>query len=141
MDEQKQHEELRWRVSLAKMYPKKAVLGWTVILIVGILISSTSILLGVGLTIVLIATQATFLFPSTFVISHRGILAKYPIRKKFYSWDHIRRASFFKDACYLFRRKKPSNLDGWTGLAVFYGDKRDEIVVAIKSHLREDVAT
>jgi hypothetical protein len=134
-------EDLQWRVSLAKIYPKKAVLGWSVILGVGVLISSTSILLGLGLTIVLIATQATFLFPSTFVISQRGLLANYPIRKKFYSWDQIRRASFFNDACYLFRRKKPSNLDGWTGLAVFYGDKRDEVVAAIKSHLREDVAT
>ena len=141
MDELKQQEELKWRVSLAKMYPKKAVLGWTIILVVGILISSTSILLGVGLTIVLIATQATFLFPSTFVIYQRGILANYPIRKKFYSWDHIRRALFFKDACYLSRRKKSSIFDGWTGLAVFYGDKREEVVDAIKSHLREGVAT
>ena len=133
--------EMRWTVCPAGMYPKKAAFGWLIILVVGLLISSTSIMLGICLTALLIGTQATFLFPTTFTIGEEGLNAKYPIRKKYYTWEKVRRAKFLKDVCYLFTRKKPSNLDGWSGIAVFYGDKRDEIITAIKSHLREDVTT
>ena len=133
--------EMQWKICPAKMYPKKAVLGWFLILVFGFFISSTSIILGIGLTGVLIATQATFLFTSSFAINNDGLVAKYPIRKKQYAWEQVRRVKFFKDTCYLFRRKKPSNMDGWFGISVFYGDRRDEVVSAIKSHLRKDVTT
>ena len=132
--------EMQWKICPAKMYPKKAFFGWTLILFVGLMISSTSILLGVCLTGVLIATQATFLFNSTFTISSKGLVAKYPFRKKQYNWEQVRRVAFFKDVCYLFSRKKPSNMDGWSGIAVIYGDNREDVVSVIKSHLGEDVA-
>jgi hypothetical protein len=44
-----------------------------------------------------------------------------------------------KDVCYMFSRKKPSNLDGWTGIAVLYGDNRDIVIEKIKSYLNKDV--
>jgi len=28
-------------------------------------------------------------------------------------------------------------MDGWSGITLFYGDKRDAVVAAIKSHLLE----
>lgn len=129
--------EMQWKSCPAKMYPKKAFLGWFIIIIVGFFISTTSVIMGIGLTAILIATQATFLFTSSFVITGEGVVAKYPIRKKQYTWEQIRRVKFFKDACFLFSRKKPSNMDGWSGMTLFYGDKRDAVVEAIKSHLLE----
>jgi hypothetical protein len=122
------------------MYPKKAFFGWILILFVGFLISTTSIVLGICLTAILIATQATFLFYSTFKIDDEGVFAKYPFRKKHYSWNQVKRVNFFKDVCYVFSRKKPSTLDGWSGIAVIYGDRREDVIARIKSHLQEGVA-
>ena len=132
--------EMRWKVCPASMHPKKAVFGWAIILFFGFFIASNSIILGVALTTLLVATQATFLFPTTFTIDEEGLRAKYPIRRKFYSWSSIRRVQFFKEACYLFTRKKPSKLDSWSGIPVFYGVEKEEVVAAIKAHLDEDIA-
>jgi hypothetical protein len=132
---------LQWKICPAKMYPKKAVFGWILILVVGFLISTTSIVLGICLTAILIATQAVFFFTTTYTIDKKGLVAKFPIRKKQYTWEQIRRVKYFKEACFLFTRKKPSNMDGWTGITVMYGDKRDEVIRVIKSHLLEGTAT
>jgi len=133
--------EMKWKICPAKMYPKKAVIGWVIIIGLGLAIASTNIILGLCLTAVLIATQATFLFPSTFSITDDGVIAIYPIRRKHYSWSQVRRVKFFKDVCYLFSRKKPSNLDGWSGMALFYEENREDVIQAIRDHLREGVAT
>jgi hypothetical protein len=97
--------------------------------------------LGICLTAILIATQAVFFFTTTYTIDKKGLVAKFPIRKKQYTWEQIRRVKYFKEACFLFTRKKPSNMDGWTGITVMYGDKRDEVIRVIKSHLLEGTAT
>ncbi len=131
--------EMQWKVCPAKIYPQKALFGWVLIIVLGLMISTTSILLGICLTGVLIATQATFLFHSTFTITNEGLVAKYPFRKKQYKWEQVRRVAFMKDVCYMFSRKKPSNLDGWTGIAVLYGDNRDIVIEKIKSYLNKDV--
>ena len=132
---------IRWKICPAKIFPKKAFFGWLVIIIVGFMISTTSLVLGLCLTAVLIATQATFLFSSTFSITEDGIVARYPLRKKEYTWKQIKRIKFFHDACYLFRRRKPSNLDGWSGIPVFYGENREAVIAAIQSHMSGDVVT
>lgn len=133
--------ETKWKICPAMVYPKKAFFGWLLIVIVAFLISSTSLILGICLSAVLIATQANFLFSSTFTINEQGIEAKYPISRKKYTWEQVRRVKFFKDSCYLFTRKKPSNLDGWSGMSVLYLDQRDNIVPVIKSHLLEGTMT
>ena len=133
--------EMKWKVCPAMVYPKKAFFGLLLIVIVGFLISTTSLILGICLSAVLIATQANFLFSSTFTINELGIEAKYPISKKKYTWEQVRRVKFFKESCYLFTRKKPSNLDGWSGMAVFYHNQQEKIVPVIKSHLREGTKT
>ena len=133
--------EMKWKVCPAMVYPKKAFFGWLLIVIVGFLISTTSLILGICLSAVLIATQANFLFSSTFTINELGVEAKYPISRKKYAWEQVQRVKFFKESCYLFTRKKPSNLDGWTGMAVFYHDQRDKIVPVIKSLLCEGTKT
>jgi len=134
-------EKIIWRVCPAKLHRKKAAFAILADLGFGALVATNSLILGICMTGVLIATQATFLFSSKFTISKEGIKARYPVRTKYYNWDQIRRAKFFNEACYLFTRKKPSNLDGWSGLAVFYAENRDETIDAIKSRLKPDVAT
>lgn len=139
MDEKTIYAEMEWSVCPAKMYPKKAMFAWLVIVVFGGVIVSTNLILGICMVGVLIATQATFLFSSRFTISEDGLKAKYPIRTKSCTWKQIRRAKFFKEACFMFTRKKPSNLDGWTGMTVFYGENREVIIAAIKSHLEPEV--
>ena len=133
--------ELKWRSCPAKAYPKKALFGWCAILFCAFLIVTTNIILGICLTAVLIATQANFFFSSTFTVSEDGIIAKYPLRTKRFSWEQVKRAQFFKDACFMFTRKKPSALDGWSGMAIYYFDNRDDVVPTLKEHLVEGVAS
>ncbi|MDP7009237.1 MAG: hypothetical protein QGI78_06675 [Phycisphaerales bacterium] len=134
-------EDVNWSVCPAKLRPKRAMLAWFVIVMVGLAIMGTSIGLGVCMAGVLIATQATFLFTTHYAITEDGLRAKYPLKTKFYTWKQIQRVKFFKEACFLFTRKKPSNLDGWSGMTVMYGDDRDRIVNAINAHLEGGVAT
>lgn len=139
MDEKITNSEMEWSACPAKMHPKRAVFAWLIIVFFGAVIVTTNLILGICMAGVLIATQATFLFSTRFTISEDGLRAKYPIRTKFYAWKQIRRSKFFKEACFMFTRKKPSNLDSWTGMTVFYGENRDEIIAAIKSHLQPEV--
>lgn len=135
------HIEKQWRVCPAKMQPKKAMCTWVVIIIIGAAVVSTDPIVGSVLMLLFIGSLSAFLFPTTYTIDEEGVRAHFPIRKKYYAWEQVRRVKFFNDACYLFTRKKPSILDGWSGVALFYGEGKSEIVSAIKSHLREDVAT
>ena len=139
--EEREQIELQWKSCPASMHPNKALLAWFVISVVAVAICSNSIILGIALTALLIATQAGFLFPTKYSITEDGLQAKSPLRSKFHTWDKIRRASFFKETCCLFTRAKPSCLDGFSAIAVFYGPNRDEVVAALKSHLREDIPT
>ena len=141
MEEKTVQDEFKWSVCPAKKHPRKVAFVLLVDLGFGALIASNSLILGIFMAGVLIATQATFLFTSRFSINEDCIRAKYPFRKKVYTWKQIQRAKFFNEACYLFTRKKPSNLDGWSGLTVFYGEDRDEIIRVVKSHLEPDIAT
>ena len=138
--EAKEPVEMQWKVCPAKLHPKKAIWASILIVAVGIAIASSGILLGIALVGVLIATQAIFFFTTAYTIDEKGLVAKFPLRKKQYSWEQVRRVKFFKEACFLFTRKKPSNMDGWTGISVMYGDKREEVIAAIKSHLHEGTA-
>ena len=133
--------EMQWKVCPAKLHPKKAVFAAIFILLVCALISTSGIVLGLCMAGVLFGTQAIFFFTTTYTIDDKGLVAKFPIRKKQYTWEQVRRVKFFKEACFLFTRKKPSNMDGWTGITVMYGDKQEEVVAAIKTHLSEGVAT
>lgn len=139
MEDKTTIEDLCWSVCPAKNHPKKALFGWLVILLFGTFITTTNLILGICLIGVLVGTQATFFFTTRFSIDDEGLRANYPLRTKYYTWHQVQRVKFFNEACYLFTRKKPSNLDGWTGLAVFYGEKRHEVVLAIKSHLGSEV--
>jgi len=139
MEDKTPIEEITWSVRPANSHPKKAAFALLVDFGFGALIASNSLILGICMTGVLIGTQATLLLTSHFTISESGVKAKYPVRTKYYKWEQIRRAKFFKEACYLFTRKKPSNLDGWLGIAVFYGKDRDGIVTTIKARLGSEV--
>ncbi len=139
--EAKEQVKMQWKVCPAKLHPTKAVWASIFILVVGFAIASSGILLGIALAGVLVGTQAIFFFTTTYTIDEKGLVAKYPIRKKQYSWDQVRRVKYFKEACFLFTRKKPSNMDSWSGISVMYGDKRDEVIAAIKSYLHEGTVT
>ena len=129
-----------WTCNPSAIHPVKRVFALGCIVLFGGSIIMSNVLLGVVLTAVLIASIATFLFPSTFSIDQSGITACYPLRKKYYQWSQIRRFKMFQHSAYMFKRKKPSNLDGWTGLALFFNADREEIVKRLNQFLSEEVA-
>ncbi len=129
-----------WTCNPSDIHPVRRVFAWGCVILFGSSIIMSNAILGVALTAVLIASIATFLFKSTFTIDQSGITASYPLRKKFYEWSQIRRLKMFQHSAYMFKRKKPSNLDGWTGLALFFNSNREEIVKHLDRFLSEDVA-
>jgi len=101
---------------------------------------STSIPMGVSALLVLLATQASFLFTTEFSIDAAGITAKYPIHRKHYEWSQVKRIMFGREGCCFFTRKKASTLDGFSGLPVFYGDQRDDIEAVINAYTSSEMA-
>ena len=128
-----------WTCNPSDIHPVRRVFAWSCVVLFGGSIIMSNALLGVALTAVLIASIATFLFPSKFTLDPSGVTAKYPLRKKFYEWSQIRRLKVFQHSAYMFKRRKPSNLDGWTGLTLFFNANRDEIVTHLDHYLSEDV--
>ncbi len=129
-----------WTCNPSDSHPVRRVFAWGCVILFGGSIVLSNALLGFMLTLILIASIATFLFTSTFTIDQSGITAKYPLRKKFYAWSQIRRLKVFQHSAYIFKRKKPSSFDGWSGLALFFSTNRDEIVKHLDYYLSEDVA-
>ena len=129
-----------WTCNPSDIHPVRRFFAWGCVGLFGGSIIMSNTIIGVALTAILIASIATFLFPSRFTIDQSGITASYPLRKKFYEWSQIRRLKLFQHSAYMFKRKKPSNLDGWTGLTLFFNSDRDEIVRHLNRFLSEDVA-
>jgi len=137
--EEVHQNEMKWRVCPAQLQPWKGACAWFVIVAVGVTIIDTNLYVGISSLVFMLIALAPFIFPSNFIIDAEGIHAKYPLTSKYYTWDQVRRAIFFKDSCALFTRKKPSSTG--PGMRIFFNKQADNIVIAIKSHLREDVAT
>ena len=128
-----------WQCNPSRLYPVKRVIAWVCIVGFGASIIATDLIMGVLLTAVLLGSLSSSLFTSRFSINAQGVFARYPLRSKFYAWDQIRRVKTFQHVGYLFKRKKPSNLDGWIGLSLYFGAQREEIMEAMNTHLTKDV--
>ena len=135
------NKSIEWSVCPAMLSPVKGACVWLFISALGVAIMQTDFLLGLLLFGLLVGLLSSFLFSTNFCISEKGLIAKYPIRTKRYGWDQIRRVKFFDDSFYLFSRHKPSSLDNWYFMSVFYGDKKAEVHSAVTEYLREDVVT
>ncbi len=132
--------EMKWKVCPAQLQPWKGALAWLSIFGTVIMIFDINPIAGIGSLAFLLSTLGFFIFPTTFTIDSEGIHAKYTISVKYYSWEQIRRAIFFKDSCTLFTRKKPT-LVGGSGMRVLFGNQATQITQIIKSHLLEGTTT
>jgi hypothetical protein len=131
---------LTWKVCPATLHPWKGVCAWLTIIGTAIVIVDTNLIIGICSFVFLLITLAPFIFPSTFTINAEGILANYPLHKKYYSWRQIKKARFLQDSCALFHTRNRSWITG-SGMHVLFGTQSREITPAIKTHLAEDVIT
>lgn len=131
--------EMKWKVCPAAVQPWKGVVAWLVIIGTVLLIFDVHAIAGIGVLVFWIGTLGIFIFPSKYTIDDKGIYAKYPLSSKYYTWEQVRRTTFFNDSCYLFTRKKASVVG--SGMRIFFGNQGKQITSAIKSHLGDGVAT
>ena len=132
--------ELKWKVCPAALQPWKGALAWLAIVGTVIMIFDVNPIAGIGALAFLLSTLGTFIFPTVFTIDDKGIHAKHTISAKYYPWEQVRRAIFFKDSCTLLTRKKPT-LIGGSGMRVMFDNQATQITQTIKSHLLEGTTT
>jgi hypothetical protein len=132
--------EMQWKVCPAQLQPWKGACAWISILGTVIIIFEVNPIAGIGSLAFLLGTLGTFIFPTAFTLDSKGIHAKYTISAKYYTWEQVRRAMFFKDSCILSTRKKQT-LIGGSGMRVYFGNQATQISQTIKSHLNEGITT
>ena len=90
--------------------------------------------LGAG---IMLAALNRFFFPSHFEIDGEGITAEYPLRRLRLSWKDLRRFCHDRHGGYLSTRARRSWLDGYRGMHVLFGARRDAVIEQIRAHLPE----
>ena len=85
--------------------------------------------------VLLLMTLNRYFFSSRFSIDDHRIIARYPMGRKEFEWRHIRRFTTDKHGGYLSTRSKPSRLDAYQGLQLYFDDRREEMIAEINSHL------
>ena len=84
---------------------------------------------------VLVLALNRFFLPSRFSIDGEGITAFFPLRKRRFRWNEIRRFVHDDHGGYLSTRARRSRLDAYSGLHVLFGDRDREVIEQIRSRI------
>ena len=66
------------------------------------------------------------------MIDGRGITARHPFRRQRYDWSEVRRFLHDEKGGYLSTRGCSSPLDGFGGMHILFGDRRDAVIRSIR---------
>jgi hypothetical protein len=91
----------------------------------------------IGSLVVLVLALNRFFFPSRFSIDAQGIAARYLLRSQRVRWAHVRRFAHDERGGYLSTRGRPSRLDAYSGVHVLFGAHRDEVIQAVRRHMKD----
>jgi hypothetical protein len=95
---------------------------------------------GVLAAILLTASVGDYLFPLTFALSESGVEARGLIHRRRMSWNQVRRVVRDDLGVKLSPLPRPSRLDAFRGIYLWFDGNADDVMAAIDHHVGREAA-
>ncbi len=130
-------QEYSWTAQPARNNRRKLIFAITTILVLSVLIffSFGSWSWAIFCLLFMVLTLNRFFFKSTFKIDAKGIQAIYPLKKKYLEWADIRRFQHDRYGGYLSTRRRPSRLDYYRGMHLYFAVEKDAAIKVIEDRI------
>ncbi len=133
---------LTWTVHLARRRPRQAVA--VVVFIIGTSVLASyafrSPFYGVLAAVLLTASVGDYLFPLTFTLSESGVEARGLIHRRRMTWRQVRRVLRDNLGVKLSPLPRPSRLDAFRGIYLWFEGNAEEVLAAIDHHVGREAA-
>ncbi len=131
---------LEWTVHLARRRPRQAVAIVAVIVLAGIAAGYgfQAPLLGVLAVILLTASVSEFLFPVRYALGPDGASAKGLLHRRAMAWRQVRRAARDEWGVKLSPLARPSRLEAYRGIYLWFEGNAEDVMAAIDHRVRRE---
>ena len=138
----KAERRLAWTVHLARRRPRQA--GAVAAFIIGTSLLAAyafgSPFYGVLAAVLLPASVGDYLFPLTFTLSESGVDARGLIHRRRMTWNQVRRVLRDDLGVKLSPLPRPSRLDAFRGIYLWFEGNAEEVLAAIDHHVGREAA-
>ncbi len=133
---------LTFSLHLARRHPRRAAAAIALILAASLAAGYglRSALLGLIAGLLLVASISDFLFPLHFQLTEKGVAARGRLHHRYLAWDLVRRVSRDKLGVKLSPLPRPSRLDAYRGIYVWFEDNSEEVMAYIAHHVGPEAA-
>ncbi|MBN1461165.1 MAG: hypothetical protein JXA57_16680 [Armatimonadetes bacterium] len=133
---------LTWSVHLARRRPHQAAL---VVAIIGVAALAAvygfqSLLLGLLAAVLLTASVSDYLFPLRFTLDAQAVESRGPLHRRRMLWGQVRRLARDESGVKLSPFPRPSRLDGFRGIYLWFDDNADQVMAHIAHHVKPEAA-
>jgi len=133
---------VEWTVHLGRRRPRQ-----TAVLVAVILGASGAAGYGFGSAFwsiaalaLLVASVSDFLFPVRYSVAAEGVEARGPIHRRRMAWQQVRRVVKDDLGVKLSPLPRPSRLEGYRGIYLWFGGNADAVMAAIAHHTEAEAA-
>ena len=134
--------QLTWTVHLARRRPRQARAAVAVILLAGVAAGYgfQTPLLGVLAVILLTAAVSDYLFPLRYTLGPEGIAVRGLLHRRLMAWPQVRRVVEDDLGVKLSPLARPSRLEAYRGIYLWFGGNADAVMAAIAHHTEAEAA-
>jgi len=136
------HARLTWTVHLARRQPRR-----TAALLFVIVAASIAAAYGFGsgfwgllALALLVASVSDFLFPVRYSIGPEGVEVRGPIHRRRMTWQQVRRVAKDDRGVKLSPLSRPSRLEAYRGIYLWFADNADAVMASIAHHTEAEAA-
>jgi hypothetical protein len=133
---------LTWSVHLARRRPGQAAVVVAVIgaAALAAVYGFQSLPLGLLAAVLLTASVSDYLFPLRFMLDAQAAESRGPVHRRRMLWTQVRRVSRDDSGVRLSPFPRPSRLDGFRGIYLWFDDNADQVMAHIAHHGRPEAA-
>lgn len=133
---------LTWRVHLARRRPRQAAAVAAFVIGTAALAAYAfgSPFYGVLAIVLLTASVGDYLFPLSFTLSESGVEARGLIHRRRMTWNQVRRVLRDDLGVKLSPLPRPSRLDAFRGIYLWFDGNAEEVLAAIDHHIGREAA-
>jgi hypothetical protein len=134
--------QIEWSVHLARRRPRQAAAAAAIIAAAALAAGYgfQSLLLGLLAALLLTASVSDYLLPLRFALGGKAAEARGPLHRRRMLWSQVRRVARDAGGVKLSPFLRPSRLDAFRGIYLWFDDNADEAMAHIAHHVRPEAA-
>ena len=127
---------MQWTVHLARRHPAKTIIAL-------VIVAAAAVCAGIGFGgwwagvlagVLLVAAISDFLFPVRYVMNEEGVQARGLVMRRRMGWPQVRRVARDGLGVKLSPLARPSRLEAYRGIYLWFSDNADEVMEFIARH-------